>query len=88
MESSQNQWILKRCHTFSFLLKFFFCLFAISFIDMVGLLCLQLPDYHEVIEHPMDFSTVRKKLSRGAYKNLEQFEVGHGQTCVLTIFLL
>lgn len=34
----------------------------------------ELPDYHEVIEHPMDFSTVRKKLSRGAYKNLEQFE--------------
>ena len=36
----------------------------------------QLPDYHEVIEHPMDFGTVRKKLSSGAYANLEQFEVG------------
>ncbi|KAH0448296.1 hypothetical protein IEQ34_022096 [Dendrobium chrysotoxum] len=34
----------------------------------------ELPDYHEVIEYPMDFSTVRKKLSSGAYKNLEQFE--------------
>ncbi|XP_020600026.1 bromodomain-containing protein 9-like isoform X2 [Phalaenopsis equestris] len=34
----------------------------------------ELPDYHEVIKHPMDFSTVRKKLSSGAYKNLEQFE--------------
>ncbi|GAB2291649.1 hypothetical protein Dimus_025905 [Dionaea muscipula] len=34
----------------------------------------ELPDYHEVIKHPMDFSTVRKKLDRGSYANLEQFE--------------
>ncbi|KAF8410647.1 hypothetical protein HHK36_003179 [Tetracentron sinense] len=34
----------------------------------------QLPDYHEVIAHPMDFGTVRKKLAGGAYANLEQFE--------------
>ncbi|XP_010918259.1 uncharacterized protein [Elaeis guineensis] len=34
----------------------------------------ELPDYHEVIEHPMDFGTMRKKLSSGAYANLEQFE--------------
>lgn len=34
----------------------------------------ELPDYHEVIEHPMDFGTVRKKLTGGAYANLEQFE--------------
>ncbi|KAI8552840.1 hypothetical protein RHMOL_Rhmol06G0299500 [Rhododendron molle] len=34
----------------------------------------ELPDYHEVIEHPMDFATVRKKLGNGAYSTLEQFE--------------
>ncbi|KAI3441154.1 uncharacterized protein J3R85_002387, partial [Psidium guajava] len=34
----------------------------------------ELPDYHEVIEHPMDFGTVRKKLASGTYANLEQFE--------------
>ncbi|XP_043713746.1 uncharacterized protein LOC122662232 isoform X2 [Telopea speciosissima] len=34
----------------------------------------ELPDYHEIIEHPMDFGTVRKKLDGGAYANLEQFE--------------
>ncbi|KAF8013220.1 hypothetical protein BT93_I1174 [Corymbia citriodora subsp. variegata] len=34
----------------------------------------ELPDYHEVIEHPMDFGTVRKKLAGGAFANLEQFE--------------
>ncbi|PIA56844.1 hypothetical protein AQUCO_00700890v1 [Aquilegia coerulea] len=34
----------------------------------------ELPDYHDIVEHPMDFATVRKKLSSGAYANLEQFE--------------
>ncbi|KAJ4962692.1 hypothetical protein NE237_022631 [Protea cynaroides] len=34
----------------------------------------ELPDYHEIIQHPMDFATVRKKLAGGAYANLEQFE--------------
>ncbi|KAG5390677.1 hypothetical protein IGI04_032218 [Brassica rapa subsp. trilocularis] len=34
----------------------------------------QLPDYHEIITNPMDFSTVRKKLDSGAYATLEQFE--------------
>lgn len=34
----------------------------------------ELPDYHDVIEHPMDFATVRKKLSNGSYSTLEQFE--------------
>ncbi|XP_030542914.2 uncharacterized protein LOC115749985 isoform X2 [Rhodamnia argentea] len=34
----------------------------------------ELPDYHDVIEHPMDFSTVRKKLADGSYTMLDQFE--------------
>ncbi|KAL1219735.1 Transcription factor GTE11 [Cardamine amara subsp. amara] len=34
----------------------------------------ELPDYHEIITNPMDFSTVRKKLESGAYASLEQFE--------------
>lgn len=33
-----------------------------------------LPDYHVIIENPMDFGTVRAKLDGGAYANLEQFE--------------
>ncbi|CAA2976460.1 bromodomain-containing DDB_G0270170 [Olea europaea subsp. europaea] len=34
----------------------------------------ELPDYHDVIEHPMDFATVRNNLGNGAYETLEQFE--------------
>ncbi|PSS21818.1 Bromodomain and PHD finger-containing protein [Actinidia chinensis var. chinensis] len=35
----------------------------------------ELRNYHEVIEVPMDFGSVRKKLARGAYGKLKQFEV-------------
>ncbi|KAF3324869.1 Bromodomain adjacent to zinc finger domain protein 2B [Carex littledalei] len=46
-------------------------------------MCLQLPDYHEIIDHPMDFGTVREKLEKGEYANLEQFEV-----CIELLFLM
>ncbi|KAF6137652.1 hypothetical protein GIB67_020368 [Kingdonia uniflora] len=39
----------------------------------------ELPDYHEVIEHPMDFSTVRAKVLDGAYFILEEFEVQYSK---------
>ncbi|KVI10318.1 Bromodomain-containing protein [Cynara cardunculus var. scolymus] len=35
----------------------------------------ELPDYHAVIKQSMDFATVRKKLAKGTYLTLEQFEV-------------
>lgn len=34
----------------------------------------ELPDYHEIIQNPMDFETVRKKLLGGFYSILEQLE--------------
>ncbi|KAJ6827611.1 uncharacterized protein M6B38_366915 [Iris pallida] len=34
----------------------------------------ELPDYHDVIEHPMDFGTVRRKVAGGLYRSFEQFE--------------
>ncbi|XP_059662473.1 uncharacterized protein LOC132308415 [Cornus florida] len=34
----------------------------------------ELPDYHDVIDNPMDFATVRKKLGNGSYSTFEQFE--------------
>ncbi|KAL8091954.1 hypothetical protein AgCh_034289 [Apium graveolens] len=34
----------------------------------------ELPDYHEIIENPMDFGTLWRKLDAGLYPNLEQLE--------------
>lgn len=34
----------------------------------------ELPDYFDVIENPMDFGTIRKKLENGDYVSLEQLE--------------
>ncbi|KAI8002568.1 Bromodomain and PHD finger-containing protein 3 [Camellia lanceoleosa] len=34
----------------------------------------ELPDYHEIIEQPMDFRTVRKKLEERRYSNLDEFQ--------------
>ncbi|MQM04882.1 hypothetical protein Taro_037686 [Colocasia esculenta] len=34
----------------------------------------ELPDYHDIIKHPMDFATIRKKLATGVYCHLEHFE--------------
>jgi len=48
----------------------------------------ELPDYHDIIKHPMDFSTIRKKLDKGAYSNLEQFEVGYRICLGCLCFLL
>jgi Bromodomain len=51
-------------------------------------MCLQLPDYHDIIEHPMDFGTVRKKLNQGEYANLEQFEVCTKFSLSMHLYLL
>ncbi|KAK9292863.1 hypothetical protein L1049_020844 [Liquidambar formosana] len=40
-----------------------------------GKILFQLPDYLDVITHPMDFAMVRKKLGNRSYSTLEQFEV-------------
>ncbi|KAI5402650.1 uncharacterized protein LOC127087693 isoform X2 [Lathyrus oleraceus] len=34
----------------------------------------ELPDYHDIVKHPMDFGTIRKKLDEGLYISFEQFE--------------
>ena len=41
---------------------------------------LGLPDYFEVIKHPMDLGTVRKKLENGVYTKITEFEA----QCLLT----
>ncbi|KAK3232007.1 hypothetical protein Dsin_003888 [Dipteronia sinensis] len=57
----------------------FICLFIICRKDTYGVFSdpvdpEELPDYHDIIAHPMDFATVRSKLDGGAYANLEDFE--------------
>ncbi len=34
----------------------------------------QVPDYLDHIKHPMDFSTMRKRIDAHGYKNLDEFE--------------
>lgn len=55
----------------------FYWMVIIYSVD-IEIIFLQLPDYHEIIEHPMDFGTVRKKLDGGLYSNLEELEVSYG----------
>lgn len=50
----------------------------IVFLVDTEIVSLQIPDYHEIIKHPMDFGTVRKKLDGRLYSNLEELEVGKG----------
>lgn len=59
------------------LLEYYLTVLAsITYADNEVSLLLQLPDYHDIIHHPMDFSTLRKKLDDAVYIDLEQFEVG------------
>ena len=41
-----------------------------------------------MIDHPMDFATVRKKLAIGSYSSLEQFEVCTHFLVLLCEFLI
>ncbi|XP_037872195.1 bromodomain-containing protein homolog isoform X2 [Bombyx mori] len=34
----------------------------------------EVPDYSTIVKHPMDLSTMEKKLDRGAYKNIDDIE--------------
>ena len=38
----------------------------------------QVPTYYKFITHPMDFSTIKKKIDRDEYVNLDQFENDFG----------
>ena len=43
--------------------------FAFPITDVIA------PNYSTIVKHPMDFSAMRKKLSRGYYHTLSQFKV-------------
>lgn len=42
----------------------------------------ELPDYYEVIKHPMDFETVKEKLDKAEYETLKAVVTDIGQIFV------
>ncbi|XP_026198731.1 bromodomain-containing protein 3 isoform X1 [Anabas testudineus] len=47
--------------------------YAWPFYKPVDAEALQLHDYHDIIKHPMDLSTVRKKMDKGEYSDPQSF---------------
>jgi hypothetical protein len=77
MVCMQSQLIRKRCVNFTscnLVVLLLECDLGWEF-SFFFFFSLQLPDYHDVIDNPMDFATVRKKLANGSYTTLEKFEV-------------
>ena len=44
------------------------------FRDAVDPIELGIPEYHEIVEHPMDLNLVKNKLQDGVYKDIASFE--------------
>lgn len=71
--------ISKTCFFFFNLFSTFFPKIGWKIILLIGFLniytySLQVPDYLEYIEHPMDFSTIRKKVDGHVYKTIDEFQ--------------
>jgi len=47
--------------------------FGFPFLQPVDPVALNIPDYFDVIKHPMDFGTIRKKLYAGEYEDVADF---------------
>jgi len=48
--------------------------FGFPFLEPVDPVALNIPDYFDIIKHPMDFGTIRKKLVGGKYESIEDFK--------------
>jgi len=46
---------------------------SIPFLKPVDPVALNIPDYFNVIKHPMDFSTILKKIKKGEYPTMSEF---------------
>jgi len=46
---------------------------SIPFLKPVDPVALNIPDYFNVIKHPMDFSTILKKLKKGEYPSMNEY---------------
>ncbi|CAK9098049.1 Histone acetyltransferase HAC1 [Durusdinium trenchii] len=47
--------------------------FAYIFLKPVDPIAMEIPDYHDVIKHPMDFTTIKRRLEGGYYKTMNAF---------------
>ncbi|KAL9232227.1 hypothetical protein vseg_007360 [Gypsophila vaccaria] len=61
-----------RCQ--SILLKLMKHKFAKPFLNPVNPTEWGIPDYFDIVKHPMDLGTIKQKLHRNAYVNVEEFE--------------
>ncbi|KAJ3129088.1 hypothetical protein HK098_002680 [Nowakowskiella sp. JEL0407] len=48
--------------------------FTTPFLLPVDPIALNIPTYFDIIKHPMDLSTIKKKLEQGSYETAEEFE--------------
>ncbi|KAI9313053.1 Bromodomain-containing protein [Dichotomocladium elegans] len=44
------------------------------FLTPVDVVALNIPDYPSIVKHPMDMSTIERKLNEGDYENADEFE--------------
>ncbi|KAI9496648.1 Bromodomain-containing protein [Zychaea mexicana] len=44
------------------------------FLHPVDIVALNIPDYPSIVKHPMDMSTIERKLEEGDYENADEFE--------------
>ena len=65
--------------THSYSIRLFLCalgtyIYIFIFVCVDVFVPTQVPDYYDVIKHPMDLSTMKKKVEENAYSTLNDFE--------------
>ncbi|OZJ04269.1 hypothetical protein BZG36_02474 [Bifiguratus adelaidae] len=71
--TSSNDFMSKCKHIITELQKPKHLDYVAPFLVPVDWQALNIPEYPDIIKHPMDVSTVNKKLAKGKYRNLDEF---------------